>query len=179
MKMKSILTPVAAIVAAVLVLFGIGTATAGKATVNAEAELQEMFKTILPGSTSFAWEDYDGEDEAIQAVYKGDNGYVIQSVSYGYAGNITLLVGVSNEGTVTGLVVRDLSETYGLGAEALTDTAFLSQYLGTSGDAEVGTNVDAITGATVTSKAVTRAVNSAVAFVTGADVSSSATEWGG
>lgn len=90
-----------------------------------------------------------------------------------------MMVGVSNEGTVTGLVVRDLSETYGLGANALTDTAFLSQYLETSGDAEVGNNVDAITGATVTSKAVTRAVNSAVAYVTGADSTSSATTWGG
>ena len=40
-------------------------------------------------------------------------------------------------------------------------------------------NVDALTGATVTSKAVVKAVNSASAFVTGADVSSSATEWGG
>ena len=39
--------------------------------------------------------------------------------------------------------------------------------------------VDAITGATVTSKAVVRCVNSAVGYVTGADVSSSATEWGG
>ena len=179
MKMKSILTPVIAIVAAALILFGFGNAFAGKAAVNAEAELQEMFRTILPGSTSFAWEDYEGEDEAIQAVYKGDNGYVIQSAAYGYAGNITLLVGVSNEGAVTGLVVRDLSETYGLGAEALTDTEFLSQYLGTSGEAEVGDNIDAITGATVSSKALTRAVNSAVAFVTGADASSSATEWGG
>lgn len=179
MKMKSILTPVIAIAAAALILLGTGTAMAGKAAANEDAELQEMFMTILPGSTSFEWEEYEGEDEAIQAVYKGDNGYVIQSRSYGYAGYITLLVGVNNEGTVTGLVVRDLSETYGLGAEALTDTGFLSQYLGTSGDAEVGTNVDALTGATVSSKAVTKAVNSAVAFVTGADVSSSATEWGG
>jgi len=51
--------------------------------------------------------------------------------------------------------------------------------LNTSGEAEVGTNVDAISGATVTSKAVARSINSAVAYVTGADVSSAATEWGG
>ena len=47
------------------------------------------------------------------------------------------------------------------------------------GELAVGDNVDALTGATVTSKAVVKAVNSASAFVTGADVSSSATEWGG
>ena len=90
-----------------------------------------------------------------------------------------MLVGVSTDGTVTGLVVRQMSETHGLGANAVNDADFLAQFLNTAGDAEVGTNVDAISGATVTSKAVTRSVNSAVAFVTGADVSSGATSWGG
>ena len=90
-----------------------------------------------------------------------------------------MLVGVSNEGNVTGLQVRSMEETYGLGAEALTDWQFLAQFLRTEGDAEVGSNIDAITGATVTSKAIARSVNSAVGFVTGADTSSGATSWGG
>ena len=89
------------------------------------------------------------------------------------------MVGVSNEGKVTGLAVESMQETRGLGAEALSDENFLAQFLLTGGDAEVGSNVDALTGATVSSKAVTKAVNSAVAYVTGADTSSSATEWGG
>ena len=97
----------------------------------------------------------------------------------GYAGDITLLIGVSTDGKVTGMQVRDMSETLGLGGEALTDWKFLVQFLNTSGEAEVGTNVDALTGATVTSKAIARSVNSAVGFVTGADVESSATSWGG
>ena len=177
--MKSMLKPIIAIAAVALILFGAGAALSKTAAANAEKEINEMFATILPGSTSFEEEVYEGEDTAIQAVYKGDTGFVIQTSAYGYAGDIVMLVGVSNEGTVTGLVVRDLSETYGLGANALTDTEFLSQYLETSGEAEVGNNVDAITGATVTSKAVTRAVNSAVAYVTGADTTSSATTWGG
>ena len=82
------------------------------------------------------------------------------------------------DGGVTGVVVRDLHETYGLGREALTDTAFLGQFLGTAGEASVGKDIEALTGATVTSKAIAKGVNSAAAFVTGADVSSSATEWG-
>lgn len=179
MKMKSIITPVIAILATALILFGSAAGLSKTAAVNGEKELNEMLATILPGSTSFEWVDYESEDEAIQAVYEGETGFVIQTSAYGYAGDIVMLVGVSNEGTVTGLVVRDLSETYGLGANALTDTEFLSQYLGTSGDAEVGNNIDAITGATVSSKAVTRAVNAAVAYVTGADTTSSATTWGG
>ena len=89
------------------------------------------------------------------------------------------MVGVSNEGKVTGLAVENMQETRGLGANALSDENFLAQFLLTGGDAEVGSNIDALTGATVSSKAVTKAVNSAVAYVTGADTSSSATEWGG
>ena len=72
-----------------------------------------------------------------------------------------------------------MEETFGLGAEALSDWKFLSQFLRTEGDATVGENIDAISGATVTSKAITRSVNSAVAFVTGSDVDSGATSWGG
>ena len=56
---------------------------------------------------------------------------------------------------------------------------FLAQFLNTTGEAAVGESVDALTGATVTSKAVTRSINSAVAYVTGADTSSAATSWGG
>ena len=59
----------------------------------------------------------------------------------------------------------------------MTDWKFLAQFLKTSGEAEVGTSVDALTGATVTSKAITRCVNSAVAYVTGTDVDTSATSW--
>ena len=105
--------------------------------------------------------------------------YVIGTTTAGYAGNISMLIGVSNDGSVTGLQVRQMEETFGLGGKALTDWEFLAQFLGTEGDAVVGENIDAISGATVTSKAITRSVNSAVAFVTGTDVDSGATSWGG
>ena len=90
-----------------------------------------------------------------------------------------MLIGVHSDGYVTGPQVRSMEEPFGLGAEALTDWEFLAQFLRTEGDATVGTNIDAITGATVTSKAIARSVNSAVGFVTGADTSSGATSWGG
>lgn len=176
MKMKSLITSVIVIALISAFLFGSGMVLSKVAAIDAE---NEIMMALLPGNTSFQWEEYEGEDEAIMAVYKGETGFVFQTAAYGYAGDITMLVGVSNEGKVTGLMVRDLSETYGLGARALTDTGFLAQYLGTSGEAEVGTTIDALAGATVTSKAVTKAVNAAVAYVTGADTSSSATTWGG
>ena len=176
---KSILIPVLALALSALVLFGASNLLSGVAIENGKKEHLTMMQTILPGSENFTVEPYAGEDANIVSVHKGESGFVIETRTYGYAGDITMLVGVSNEGTVTGLVVRHLSETYGLGANALTDTDFLSQFLNTSGEAAVGENVDALTGATVTSKAITRAVNSAVAYVTGADASSGATTWGG
>lgn len=176
---KNILIPFAVLLCAAALLFGLSMGLKKVAAANAQAEHLKMMQTLLPGSTEFSVEPYTGDDANIRAVHKAENGYVIETVTQGYAGDITMLIGVSSEGTVTGLVVRKLSETAGLGANALHDHAFLAQFLNTSGDAEVGTNVDAITGATVTSKAIARCVNSAVAFVTGADIDSGATSWGG
>lgn len=161
------------------VVLAVSIATADIAAKNAQAELDAAISFLLPESTTFTPEAYDGTDEAIRAVYKGETGYVVETCTDGYAGEVVLLVGVDNDGTVTGLTVRQMEETWGLGAQALTDTDFLIQFLGTEGDAEVGSTVDAITGATVTSKAVARGVNAAVGFVTGADTSTSATTWGG
>ena len=177
--MRKIFVPILTIILAAAILLGMYNGLLGIRKANEEKELQAKMETILPGSTTFTAEDYTDEDTNIVAVYKGETGYVVATQTYGYAGNITMLIGVHNDGYVTGLQVRDMEETYGLGAEALSDWEFLAQFLRNEGDAEIGTNIDAITGATVTSKAIARSINSAVAFVTGADTSSAATSWGG
>ena len=177
--MRKILVPILTILIAAAILLGMYNGLLGVRKANEEKELQAKMETILPGSTTFTPEEYTGEDTNIVAVYKGETGSVVATQTYGYAGNIAMLIGVCDEGNVTGLQVRNMEETYGLGAEALTDWEFLAQFLRTEGDAEIGTNIDAITGATVTSKAIARSVNSAVGFVTGADTSSAATSWGG
>lgn len=176
---KSVVQTLLIIVAAALVLLALTFSLQGVATANAQREHLQLMKTLLPGSESFAVEPYSGDDATIHSVHKGETGFVIETVTQGYADRITMLIGVSNEGKVTGLVIKEMHETVGLGWNALTDWQFLSQFLNGEGDAEVGTNVDAITGATVTSKAIARSVNSAVAFVTGADTGSGATSWGG
>lgn len=195
--MKKLLT---VIVLTAVVLLGVTLAVSGIAEQNVQAAHLNDMKTLLPGSENFTVEPYDGEDANIRSVHKGETGFVVETVTYGYAGEITMLVGVSNEGKVTGLVVRELHETYGLGANALTDVDFLKQFLNGSGEFAIATSgedafsgatgtveestgeateVDALTGATVTSKAIVRAINSAISYVTGADVSSAATSWGG
>lgn len=175
---KSILLPVLTILLAAVLLLALTLGLSGVTNANAQQEHLNILRILLPGSSSFTLEPYSGEDENICSVHKGETGFVIETVTSGYAGEITLLVGVSSEGSVTGLVVRDMSETFGLGANALTDTDFLAQFLNVSEEVEIGDGVDALTGATVTSKAIARGVNSAVAYVTGADISSGATSWG-
>ena len=179
MKTKELIFCAACLLVSGLALSLTGAALAPTAAANAEAERLEMLATLLPGSESFVQEDYDGEDANITNLWKGEGGYVVETTVDGYAGPIRQWTGVSDAGSVTGLVVRDMEETLFLGRGALTDVAFLSQFLGTSGEAEIGSGVDAITGATVTSRAIARGVSSACGYVTGADVTTSASEWGG
>ena len=192
--------PIIALILAAALLFGLSIGMDGMAVRNAENYHLELMKTLLPGAEAFTLEPYSGEDANIRSVHKSDIGFVVETVTYGYAGEITMLIGVNNAGRVTGLVVSEAHETFGLGGNALTDHVFLAQFLNKTGSFEVATTgadafsgataeaetaegeaigVDAITGATVTSKAVVRCVNSAVAYVTGADAVTEATSWGG
>lgn len=183
-----------------LVLFGTSFALQGTAAKKAQEEHLWLMQTLLPGSENFTAEAYSGEDTNIISVHKAENGFVVETKVYGYADYVRMMTAVNNDGKVTGLVVLEAHETVGLGNEALTDHVFLKQFLNASGSFEVATHgadafssatgttesadgetveVDGITGATVTSKAIAKSVNSAVAYVTGADVASSATTWGG
>ena len=179
MRQKSLAQAVAVIAAVFLILLALSSALAPVGAENAAAEQESIFQILLPGGGPYVEEPYSGEDANISRVYRGNTGYIVETVTSGYAGDITMLVAVDLQGTVVGAVVRDMEETFGLGMEALSDAEFLSQLVWSQGDLAVGENMDAITGATVTSRAVANAVNSASAFVTGADVSSGATEWGG
>ena len=178
---------VIAILLAALVLLATTFGLNGIAAKRAQEEHLWLMRTLLADEqATFQVEPYAGEDANIRSVHKSEFGYVIETVTHGYADEMTVVVGVSNDGRVTGLVVLDAHETLGLGSKALTDHVFLSQFLNKSGSFTIGTadageetHVDGITGATVTSKAVARCVTSAVAYVTGADAASAATSWGG
>ena len=200
---KTVFLPLVTVLLAAAILLGLSFGLKGITEANYQKVHQQLMQTLLPGSTEFTPVPYSGEDANIRSVHKGETGFVIETATYGYAGEITMLIGVSKEGKVTGLTVINMQETFGLGSNALTDEDFLKQFLNTDGNIAVGvqadafssatgesnaetdssaeadTYVDAISGATVTSKAIVRCVNSAVAYVTGADVSSGATSWGG
>ena len=127
--MKKMLISLSSVLLVAVVLFGATWALRDMAAANAQKEHIHLMQTLLPGSETFTLEPYTGEDANIRSVHKGENGYVIETCTNGYAGEITMLIGVSNEGKVVGLRVLSMSETLGLGANALTDHEFLAQFL--------------------------------------------------
>ena len=84
----------------------------------------------------------------------------------GFGGPIEVTVGVDTHGTVTGLSVggSSFAETAGLGAKA-KEPAFTDQFVGKTAPLTLKVDVDAISGATITSRAVTDGVNTAAAAV--------------
>ena len=85
----------------------------------------------------------------------------------GFGGAIDMMVGVDPSGTVTGISVISHSETASLGANC-TREDFRSQFVGASGEVAVtkdGGQIEALTGATVTSRAVSDGVNLALRYV--------------
>ena len=96
-------------------------------------------------------------------------GYAITVSASGSQGTIEMMVGVDTEGTVTGVSIVSHSETSGIGTKVMNnEDGVLDQFKGKSaadGTLSVGTNVDAITGATVSTRGVTTGVNAALAAV--------------
>lgn len=138
-------------------------------------------QAVLPDADSFeVVEDLDaiiqealGEDALIvEEAYVGlkDDqivGYAIKTTPSGYGGDIELLTGIGIDGKTTGIAILSQDETPGLGARS-TETAFQDQYKGLDASEEIsvvknqeasGNQIVAITGATITSKAVTSGVN--------------------
>ena len=119
--------------------------------------LSEEFKTENTITDIFSATASDGADA----------GYAVMVAPRGFGGEIVMIVGIGTDGAVTGVVITEMSETAGLGTKA-NDPAFLSQYAGKSGSlsvvkGEAGENqISAITGATVTSRAVTTGVLAAM-----------------
>jgi H+/Na+-translocating ferredoxin:NAD+ oxidoreductase subunit G len=101
--------------------------------------------------------------EGVEKVYVSDKGYIFKVNTKGYGGPLVLAIGVSPEGEVVGVSTISSKETMGLGSKVLEEDN-LAKYRGKTGDdpIEVGKDVQAVTGATITSKAVAGQVKKAL-----------------
>ena len=88
----------------------------------------------------------------------------VSATKKGFGGNVYVELGLDEEGKIAEITIGDdkFAETPGLGARAQEDE-FKNQFIGKSGKLELGTDIDAIAGATITSQAVVDAVNEALA----------------
>ena len=130
-----------------------------------EEKTQRAMQEVLPAD-SYTAVEYDGGAGSIVANVNqaGDVGYVVEVAPSGFGGVIDMMVGVSSDGTVTGVSIISMSETSGLGTNASKED-WRAQFVGQSGSVAVtkdGGQINAITGATITSRAVSTGVNAAL-----------------
>ena len=157
-----------AVVAAALAGVNMITAPA-IAQLNAQ-KTQEAIDLVLPGGGEAI--DSFPATELVSKVYASDMGYALEVTPSGFDNTITMMVGVDTAGKVLGISVVSHSETAGLGAVAADKTPkgedFRAEFVGKSGSVTVskdGGEIDAITGATITSRAVCAGVNAALKCV--------------
>ncbi|MBU3090950.1 RnfABCDGE type electron transport complex subunit G [Clostridium sp. CM028] len=140
------------------------------------ADKQAAMKAILPTADKFEKTDVKINEKIseVNSGLKGNEiaGYAIKVAPKGYAGPVEIMVGISNEGKVTGIKILAHTETPGLGANA-PEPKFSDQFKNKPINEKLevvkvapskDNQIQAITGATITSKAVTLGVSDAIDF---------------
>ena len=154
--------------------------TVGPIQANTEKTVQESLRTVMPidGDYEDVTDQYSGDPVTVdvtgvsvpvKAVYKAaEEGYVVETMSpNGFGGALDMMAGVDNDGNVTGIAIISHAETSGLGSKS-TDPEWQAQFKGVNGTIGVtkdGYQINAITGSTITSRAVCDGVNAAIAVV--------------
>ncbi len=165
LRLALTLLAIAAVVAAALA--GVNAFTAPRITAINEAKTKAAIEAVLPGGGE-KLESFPDDTGIVQAVYASDKGYAIQVAPNGFSGAIVMMVGVA-DGKVVDISVITQGETPSLGAEIASSSAkgqaFRGQFQGLGGELAVtqdGGVIDALTSATITSRAVTQGVNAAL-----------------
>lgn len=155
---------VSAVVAAVV--SGVNALTADRYEANLAEEKRNAITAIFDLETlsyqSTAVPDYGDMPVSAYTVYDGDVllGYCIEVAPSGFGGEISMMVGFEADCKIKGVSIVSLNETPGLGAK-VKDSAYLSRYIGKEGTLVLKQDVDAVAGATVSSRAVLEGVNRA------------------
>lgn len=181
-KLAGILMVISAIVAAMLGL--VNMVTWEKIEQIQYQKQQNSLQAVFPGAefTEVTITDelvavagQENAESGLKAVFEASTGgYAIEVLPTGFSGSIDMIVGIDAEGNVVGISVVSNAETAGIGTNVCADkpnkngVGVLSQFYGRAGGTDnlftvnSGSNqVDAISGATVTTKAITRGVNAA------------------
>lgn len=146
-------------------------------------KIKDSLEVVMPGAdseeievaegTTVTTETKNASSVTILSAYKmtkdgADAGYCVEVGPTGFGGAVDTMVGIDTEGNVTGIsVISASSETPGLGARS-TEEEFQAQFAGKVGTevavAKDGGEIEALTGATITSRAVSEGVVAAAQF---------------
>ena len=180
--LKNILVLFVVALVSVALLAVLNQVTMGKIEAAETEARNAVYQSVFTEAKSFTEEEkeYKSEDSSIvinsvlQAKGASDEklGYVFDVTSKnGYGGDVQIAVGIKDNGEVTAFKVIAASETPGLGAKSMEDE-YASQFAGLSGLDHIGfsktgadrskNEIDAISGATITTTATTQAVNAAI-----------------
>lgn len=176
LQLASVLFVITFVVA--LLLGGVNAITKDKIAAIKAQKIADAMSMLIPDSQFEPQKDVKDASGIITAVYKAskdgkDAGYCVQVEPTGFGGKLTVIVGIDAENKLAGIQITSQSETAGLGAKA-TEPAFYNQYTGKSAANPIeviknGTPADnqivALSGATITSKAVTKGVNAACEYI--------------
>lgn len=149
----------------------VNAATKDRIAAFALQEQVQARKAVFPQAEEFAETDAGRRWDALRGGQKA--GLVLRTSIQGYSGPIGIMVGVDSSGVVTGARILSHSETPGLGAKIVADS-FIGQFRGKSGkevalrkDDTTGGRIDAIAAATISSRAVAKAIRTAVEAAAG------------
>ena len=147
-------------------------ATAPIIAAQEEAAAQEAYQAVLPEADSFTDLTSEVSTENIVAVVKANNGagYCVKATGKGYGGAVPVVIGFDNDGNILGVQFLQNSESAGFGMRLWDSSGdgavFADELVGKSGSVTLKQDgVNGLTGATISSKAVISATNSAFACI--------------
>ena len=162
---RPVIVLVAICVVAGILLGTVHYVTQPVADAIAEQRAQETYAALVPEAASF--EEVECSVEGCTAALEARDasgatvGYVIVAQSKGYGGQVPIAVAFDADGTVTNITAMSNSETPGLGSR-IADESYIGQYVGLSAAPLEASDIDLISGATISSKAALAAFNVAV-----------------
>ena len=149
-------------------LAGVNAITKDAIAANQEKKTQDALALVLPDAGNLQKQELTADAGIVSEVYTDGQSYAVKVLPSGFDGTITMMVGIA-DGKVTGISVISHTETPGLGAVAAAQNAkgeaFRSQFVGQEGTLSIGNQIDAMSGATITSTAVVTGVNAALSYV--------------
>lgn len=150
-------------------LAGVYSITAPMIEQHKQQKIQAAMEEVLPGALGLKETEFSDSTGIVKKVYTCPTGCVMEVAPAGFGGSITMMVGILPDGSISGISVVSHTETAGLGSVVAADNAageaFRGQFVGLSGSLAVdkdGGQIDSVTSATITSRAVTQGVNAAL-----------------